>query len=96
MSSLLDIIPGAGVAGVWLGAMLTNQMFTKGHVDDIKEAHAKEIADKDKQIAELKDAVKFAEQRADSERRRGDSAVEAVNTSNLLLAGIRKGISSAD
>jgi hypothetical protein len=94
VSDITSLITGAGVAGVVLVLIVLGWLVTKGHVEDLKQGYEQTIEDKDKQITELKDAVTLANQRADSERRRGDAATEAVNTSNLLLAGIRKGIGS--
>lgn len=77
------LVGGAGVAGIWLLCIMFDLMFTRAHMDD-----------KNKQIEELKEAVRLAELGREAERRRGDAAVEAAQTSNLLLAGIRRGPSS--
>jgi hypothetical protein len=84
-STILSLLPSAGVAGVWLICVLTGVQPTKAQMDD-----------KEKQIEELKEAVRLERERADAERRRADSSVEAVNTANILLAGIRRGIGDAE
>jgi hypothetical protein len=82
-SDIITLLENAGVAGLVLILLVTGVLFTKSHVEDLKQ-----------EITELKETVRLANDRADAERRRGDAAVEAAQTSNLLLAGIRKGISS--
>jgi hypothetical protein len=79
--AVFTVLGSAGVAGIWVICNILGLSFSKNHVDDLKE-----------QISDLKEAVRFAEARADSERRRADAAVEAAQTSNLLLASIRREI----
>lgn len=83
-NDVYTVLAGAGVAGIWLLCLMMGFMYTKSHVDDLKE-----------QNRELKEALSLANERAENERRRADAAVEAAQTSNLLLAGIRRGIPNA-
>lgn len=98
--TLISVLGGAGVAGVWVLSYLSGFSFTRSHVSDLKDEMAvrermwkSELDGKDAQIAELKTALSLANGRAEDERRRSDSATEAAQTANLLLAGIQKGMS---
>ena len=79
--AVFTVLGSAGVAGIWVLCVMLGFMYPKDHVTDLKE-----------QISDLKEAYRLAEARAESERRRADAAVEAAQTSNLLLAGIRREI----
>jgi hypothetical protein len=83
VSDIVSLLENAGVAGLVLILLMTGVLFTKNHVDDLRQ-----------DIVELKETVRLANERADSERRRADASVEAAQTANLLLAGIQKGIRS--
>lgn len=85
LTTFVNILTNCGVAGIWLLCFMSGLIFTKGHVDDLKD-----------EITAEKEARRLAEDRADAERRRADIAVEAANTANILLAGIRKGIERAN
>jgi hypothetical protein len=84
-SEVINLVSSAGVAGLVLVFLMSGILFTKSHVDDLRET-----------ITEQRETIRLANERADAERRRADAAVEAAQTSNLLLAGIRKGISASD
>lgn len=81
-SVIRGLIGGAGVAGIWLICIMFGLMFPKPHVDDLKRENT-----------DLKEAVRMANERAESERSRADAAIEAARTSNLLLAALGKGVS---
>lgn len=57
--------------------MLTDKLFTSGYVRNLQE-----------QITEKNAAIATERDRADAERRRADVAVDAAQTSNILLASI--------
>lgn len=90
-TEIYTLLGGAGVAGIWVLTYLTGWSYTKSHVDDLKA----DIKSRDQEIGDLKAAITLANQRADDERRRGDAAVEAAQTSNIILAGIHRGIRDA-
>ncbi len=81
--AVFSTLAGVGVAGIWLLAILLGFMYPKGHVDDLKE-----------QIAEERERANTERTRADVERARADAAVETARTANLLLASLRRAVTS--
>ncbi len=72
-SALTSVLAGSGVAGVVV------VLFVLGLI-----CPRTVVADKDKQIAELKEALK-------AERDRADTAVAATSATNSILAAIQAG-----
>jgi hypothetical protein len=91
ISLVWDMITGAGVAGAVLVLMITGVLFTRGYVEDQKERYEEQLRNRDAQIAEKNEAIRIERDRADAERRRADVAVEAAQTTNVMLAAITGG-----
>ena len=72
-SALINILTGAGVAGVFCLLFILGLIFPKSVV-----------ADKDRQIAELKDAL-------EAQRDRSDAAVAAASATRDVMAAIQLG-----
>jgi hypothetical protein len=96
LSLVTGLLGGAGVAGVWVICFLLNLMITTSSHKEAMEAKDAVIQDKEKQIAEWKGVAELERQRAEASDRRANAATEAANTSNLLLAGIRREITSSE
>lgn len=79
--TVYSILTGVGVAGIWILCMMLGLVVPKSHLDDMKE-----------QRDEYKAAVIAANQRADNERARADTAEETAKTALILLAGLQKAV----
>lgn len=80
-TQLIGLFSGAGgaIAVLTVGwiLILTEKLFTSGYVQSLRD-----------QINEKNAAIATERDRADAERRRADVAVDAAQTSNILLASI--------
>jgi hypothetical protein len=79
ISEITGLITGAGVAGAWVCAFLLNLIYPKSFVDALNLI----IANKDKEIDELKEALRI-------ERARSDAGVLAGSIVKDAISGLRR------
>lgn len=103
--SWLSTIPAGGVlsgvgVGAFVTAILTDRLFTRGQhlrrVADLNEHHARELAEKDARIADIRESRDGYKEAARIERERADKATDSVGEMSEAVESVLHVLQSLD